>query len=130
MGTIGVTTQEKPGRSIRGGRTAASLPSLGGAGGGKKFEHTLRGVHRQGLAIGTPEGLATLVGNTLSLQLVLRRADTGGLGLSEDGCRHDVEANVVLLAEDVVYGTYGLHLGSMGQHLTAVDIADGIAFTI
>ena len=126
VGTIGVTTQDQPGRSPREG---GILPIFL-AGGSKEFEHTLRGAHRQGLAIGTPEGLVALVGDALSLQLVLRRADTGGLRLSEDGCRHDVEADMVLLAEDVVYGTHGLHLGSMGQHLTAVDIADGIAFTI
>ena len=68
----------------------------------------------------------TLEGDTSSLQLFLRRTNTSGLRLCEDGSRHDVEADVVLSAEDMIHGTHRLHLGSMSQHLTAIDVTDSV----
>ena len=68
----------------------------------------------------------TLEGDTSSLQLFLRRTNTSGLRLCEDGSRHDVEADVVLSAEDMIHSTHRLHLGSMSQHLTAIDVTDSV----
>ena len=46
--------------------------------------------------------------------------------MGEHGSRHDVESNVVALAKDVVHGSEALESCSMGKHLTAVSVADGI----
>lgn len=122
MGTVGMTAEERPTPS----------PSLRGRGitilyrRSEKLQHTLCLIHRQGLAIGTPEGFLTDVGDALRLQLVFCRTDAGSLRLSEDGGWHDVETNTILLAKNLVYSADGLHLGSMSQHLTAIDIADGV----
>ena len=93
---------------------------------GEEFQHTLGLVHRQGFAVSTPEGLPTLVGNALFLQLIFRRSYTGSLRFCEYRCRHDVETDTIGLTQDMVYGTYGLHLCRMGQHLPTVGIADGV----
>ena len=53
-------------------------------------------------------------------------ADTCGFRIGEDGSRHDVETDVVLLAKNVVDSTNGLHLSSMGKHLATIDVANGI----
>ena len=108
MGAIGMTTQNHP----------ISIA--------EEFQHTLRGIHGERLAVGTPKGFLAGVGNALCFELVLSGADTGSLGFSEDGCGHDVEADIVLLAENMVDSTDGLHLSGMGEHLTTVDIADGV----
>ena len=108
MGAIGMTTQNHP----------VSIA--------EEFQHTLRGIHGERLAVGTPKGFLAGVGNALCFELVLSGADTGCLGFGEDGCGHDVEADIVLLAEDMVHGADGLHLSGMGEHLTAVDVADGV----
>ena len=108
MGAIGMTTQNHP----------ISIA--------EELQHSLRGIHRERLTVGAPEGLLAGVGGARGLELVFGRADTGSLGFSEDGCGHDVEADIVLLAEDMVDGTDSLHLSGMGEHLTTVDIADGV----
>ena len=108
MGTIGMTAENHP------------------VGIAEEFQHTFCGIHGERLAVGTPEGFLARIGNALCLELILCGADTGGLGFGEDSSWHDVEADVVLLAEDMVHGADGLHLSGMGEHLTAVDVADGV----
>ena len=108
MGAIGMTTQNHP----------ISIA--------EELQHTLRGIHGERLTVGAPEGLLAGVGGARGLELVFGRSDTGGFGFGEDGGGHDVEADVVLLAEDMVHGADGLHLSGMGEHLTTVDVADGV----
>ena len=108
VGTVGVTTE--------------NLIS----GGNKKFQHALCGIHGESLAVGTPEGFLARIGNTLCFELILCGAYTGGFGFGENGCGHDVETDVVLLAEDMVDGSDSLHFCRMGEHLLAIHIADGI----
>ena len=92
----------------------------------KEFQHAFRLAHRKGLSVGTPERLPTLVGDALLLQLVFRRTYAGSLGFGKDSCRHDVETNAILLSKNVIDSTNSLHFGSVGQHLTSVDVANGI----
>ena len=58
--------------------------------------------------------------------MILGRTDTGCLGFGEDGGRHDVEADAIALAKNLVDSMHSLHLGSMGKHLTAIDVTYGI----
>ena len=94
--------------------------------GNEEFEQPFGLIHGERLTIGSPEGLLADKGNTLLLQLVFRGTNTSGFGRGEDGGRHDVETNAILLTYDMVHGTYSLHLGSVGEHLTTIDIADGV----
>ena len=93
---------------------------------GKQLQHTFRLVHRHGLTVCTIVMLLTDILRSLSLQLVLGLAHTGCLRISEDGSRHDVEADAVGLAKDMVHGPLALHLGSVCKHLPAVHVAHGI----
>ena len=84
----------------------------------KELEHPLRLAHCEGLAVGTPESLVHMGSFTSPHARSFR--------VGEDGCRHDVETDMVLLTEDLIDSMDGLHLCGMGKHLTAVDIADGV----
>ena len=108
MGTIGMTAED---HALRGG---------------EELEHAFSLTHRHGLAVGAPESFLADIVDTLLFQLILRWPDTGSLGSGEDGGGHDVEVDTVGLAEDMVHSPDGLHLCRMGQHLTAVGIADGV----
>ena len=109
VGTVGVTAHD---------------PSIVGR--SEELQHTLGLTHGEGLAVGTPEGLLADVRDALGLELVLRGAYTGSLGIGEDSGGHDVETDAVSLAQNMIDGTHGLHLCGMGKHLTTVDVADSI----
>ena len=90
-----------------------------------EFDHSFGFAHRQRLAVGTVEGFVTFEGCADLLQLVFGGAHAGRFGFSEDGRWHHIETNLVLNVKDTVDHVNSLHLCSVGQHLTAVDIADG-----
>ena len=56
--------------------------------------------------------------------MILRGAYAGSLGFCEDGGRHNVETNMVLLTENTIHNMDSLHLCGVGKHLTTVDIAN------
>ena len=95
-----------------------------------QLHHSLGLVHCQSLAVGAVETLVALERHALFLQLIFRGTDASGLRLGEDSGRHEVETYLVLDAEDAVHDMYALHLRRMGQHLTAVDVANGKTLTI
>ena len=108
MGSIGVAAKNLPLRR------------------GEKLEQAFCLIHSEGLAIGTPEGLAALVRRTSSLQLILCGAYAGGLRLGEDSSGHDVEVDAVALAQNMVDCTDSLHLSCMGKQLFSIGVANGI----
>ena len=92
----------------------------------KKLEQTLSLAHGKSLAVSTPERFAALVGDTLRLQLILRRTYAGGLRRGKDGGGHDIETDAVVLTQDMVHSPHGLHLCGMSEHLTAIHITNGV----
>ena len=93
---------------------------------GEKLQHTLRLVHRHGLAVGTIVMLYAAIISTFSLEGILRLAHAGSLRQCEYRCRHHIEADIVATAYDSVHGPLALHLCCMGKHLSAVNVANGI----
>ena len=92
----------------------------------EQFEHTFCLVHSQCFAVSSPKRLTALVGNAQLLQLIFCGTYTSCLRFSKDGCRYDIKANAILTSQNLVDNMDSLHLSSMCQHLTAVNVANGI----
>ena len=114
MGTVGMTAEDG----------ASPIPSK--RRGDKELQHALGLTHREGLAIGPPEGFLADVRCTRSFKLIFRWPDTGRLGLREDGGWHDVEADTITLSQNMIDSPNSLHLSGMGKHLTTIAVADGV----
>ena len=94
--------------------------------GNKEFQQAFGFAHSEGLAIGAPKGFLALVVDALFLQLILCWSHASSLWLGKDGCWHDIEADAIRLAQNLIDSMNGLHLSSMGEHLTAISVANGV----
>lgn len=108
MGTIGMTAKNPTGIGLA-----------------EEFQYTFGLAYRQGFTIGAPESLATFIGNAFFLQLVFALTYARCFRSSEDGGRDRAHPRP-LRGWEVIYYYSGLRLCCMGQHLTAIHIADGV----
>lgn len=90
------------------------------------LDHALGLVHGPSLSVGPVGCLVALEFGPLFLESFLGGSYGSGFRRGEDGGRNDVEAYVVVVAEDSVYDVKTLVLCGMCQHQTSVDIAYGV----
>lgn len=90
------------------------------------FYESFGGLYSLRLAVAAVEAFVGSVVGVLGFCLILGQPDGSHFGTREDRSGHDVETNAVIMAQNMVNYMAALRCCCMSQHLTAIDITNGI----